>query len=176
MKYKVLKEYVHPRTEVLIKPGYEFEYESKYITPYMKALEQNNFIEEIPEQPKTAWDLEDGDIFYIIGGGIVGGGWWNSLNYTLNRAAGDVFRTKAEAEKELARRKAKAILERDTKGFKPKIGDVSWEVYYNPDTKTLNSCGTSKINGSLRFYRISDAEASILIHKNEWEIYLGVEE
>lgn len=182
-KYKVLKEYVHPKTGVLIKPGYEFNYESEYTNVYMKALEREKFVEVILEQPKTVWDLREGDDgWFIDGDGIkkyVGMDEIELILFKERVAVGDAFLTKEDAKKELAHRRAKVILERDTKGFKPDWNDNDegkYEVYYAYGENTLcigcYCCG----HKDLWFATKKDAEASIKTHPNEWKTYLGVEE
>jgi len=136
-----------------------------------------DWFEGIPERPKTEWDLKTDDIFYVIEDGRVAGGFWNNGDYTANRDTGDVFLTKEEAEKELARRKAEVILRRDTKGFKPSRSDDyrHIEVYYT-DEGGLDTASDRGLDGCIYFESYEDAEASIKAHPNEWKMYLGVEE
>lgn len=49
MKYKVLKDYIHPKTHQLIKAGAKFEFSTKKEKLYMKALEEHGFIKKIEE-------------------------------------------------------------------------------------------------------------------------------
>lgn len=132
---------------------------------------------EVVERLKTVWDLKPDDVFYVIDDGRVAGGVWGQFDYTRNRDAGDVFLTKKDAEKELARRKAKQVLLRDTKGFKPRLSDgyEHIKVYYTDegDLATLSDYG---LYGDIYFELFADAEASIVAHEKEWKIYLGVEE
>lgn len=81
-------------------------------------------------------------------------------------------------EKELARRKAKVILERDTKQFKPskKNNWEYWTVYFDPRlNEGLDVTSNFGFDGTLTFATREDAEASIKAHPKEWKIYLGVE-
>lgn len=141
-----------------------------------------DWFEEIPEQPKTVWDLEFDDRFYLLGedGDIKLYEWYNG--YSDERALGNVFLTKEEAEKELARRKAKVILVRDTKGFKPKfqlrsgISYPGWLVEYDVDAGELFTMCYIHSDGTPRFATQEDAEESIRKHEKEWKIYLGVED
>lgn len=185
-RYKVLKEYVHPKTGVLIKPGYEFNYESEYTNVYMKALEREKFVEVILEQPKTVWDLREGDDgWFIDGDGIkkyVGMDEIELILFKERVAVGDAFLTKEDAEKELARRKAKVILERDTKGFKPDWRKKNrerekWFVVWDIDEQDIIADYTNTYrHNRIYFATQEDAEASIKAHPNEWKTHLGVEE
>lgn len=140
-----------------------------------------DWFEEIPEEPKTVWDLEDGEDFFLVDSSeaeVFGHSWENK--FEPERSLGDVFLTREDAEKELARRKAKVILERDTKGFKPDwtVGTGKYEVYYDYVGEGLmieyyyNCCG----HPDLWFATAEDAKASIKVHPNAWKTYLGVEE
>lgn len=144
--------------------------------------------EDYPEEPKTVWDLEDGDLYYSIDiRGTIELNTWSSHGVDYNiRNAGNVFLTKEEAEKELARRKAKVVIERDTKGFKPdwsKLEQLKWFIYYRSyeDNFTekigLHIYCNREINVSTIYFTTKeDAEKSIKTHEKEWKIYLGVEE
>lgn len=69
---------------------------------------------------KTVDDLEVGDECYEVCGSLVMKmRWIDGAGQIERRAVGDIVLTKEEAERKLARRKAKVILERDTKQFKP---------------------------------------------------------
>lgn len=49
MNYKVLKDYIHPKTHQLIRAGTKFEFSAKKEKPYMRALEEHGFIKKIEE-------------------------------------------------------------------------------------------------------------------------------
>lgn len=141
------------------------------------------WFEEIPEEPKTVWGLKEGDRYWFIRtNNWVDDCMWNDSQYDIGcRVGGNCFLTKEEAEKELAHRKAKAILERDTKGFKPDwniSNQCRWYVCYNHYGKWLKiDKDFSLFNyGNLCFATKEDAEASIKAHEKEWKTYLGVEE
>lgn len=143
-----------------------------------------DWFEEIPEQPETVWDLENGDDFWLVDTSeaeVCMCQWVNV--YKPERECGDVFLTREEAEKELARRKAKQILLRDTKGFKPDWKEI-WrkdEQVYSVDCsqryhKLFIQYANDNIYAGIWFKTAEDAEASIKAHEREWKIYLGVEE
>lgn len=184
-KYKVLKDYIHNRNCNLIKEGSEFNYdghENSPSYPFISALTREGFIEEIPKQPKTVWDLKYGDEYYAIASdGFITTEIYrydNSYEHNSRVDIGNAFITKEEAEKELARRKAKVILERDTKGFKPDWEKYNYgvEVYWDHCGKKLVYNWVELNDGTIRFKTDEDAQASIKAHEKEWKIYLGVEE
>lgn len=144
-----------------------------------------DWFEEIPEQPKTVWDLKEGDEYYAISfDGCITHEYINHSSIDYHERVigiGKCFLTKEEAEKELARRKAKVILERDTKGFQPdwdNNNEPKYEVYYNYNNECLYTCCYEYCcaHQDLWFATAEDAEASIKAHEKEWKIYLGVEE
>lgn len=141
-----------------------------------------DWFEEILEEPKTVWDLGIGDAYYIpcwddqVGFDT----WLDRPKDLVRRTLGNCFLTKEEAEKELARRKAKVILRRDTKGFEPDWRDTEqykYYVSYYVCADRLEACLTNCYRNSyLYFATREDAEASIKAHPEEWKTYLGVEE
>lgn len=180
MKYKVLKEFLTVKNPHWLAPGEIIDGQPSGAR--IKALLDKGYIEEIPEQPKTVWDLKDGDAFYCVNGdsSIFLNHWDNAIS-SKRRGIGNVFLTEEEAEKELVRRKAKVILERDTKGFEPDWDNVSqhkYDVYYDYVNCKLSVCAYSICSShrSLWFATKEDAKASIKAHEKEWKIYLGVEE
>lgn len=144
-----------------------------------------DWFEEIPDRPKTVWDLEEGDRQYFIGGnGYIDDVAWDGDEIDeLHRSMGNVFLTHEDAEKEVARRKAKVILERDTKGFKvDKNTERFYFVYYDfydsklrwESWKTTASYG--QFTSRLVFRTGEDAVSSIKNHEREWKTYLGIED
>lgn len=140
------------------------------------------WFEEIPEEPKTVWDLKEGEVYYYISwGGRIEKTTWDSFSVDEDaRTSGNCFLTEREAVRELARRKAKQILLRDTKGFKPDWSDSDQDktlVYYDSDDKTFKVVPWStNAFGSIYFGSLEDAHDSIDAHEKEWKTYLGVEE
>lgn len=149
----------------------------------------NEWAEEIPENPKTVYGLKDGDKF-----------WYSDVTcdeccelpwaemYTAERSFGLVSLTEEEAIKKLTWLKAREILKRDAKGFKPnwlnKAEDrfiVDYSLFCGAVTHghlghlNVANCKNA-IGHEFYFASQSDAEASIKDHPNEWKTYLGVEE
>lgn len=144
-----------------------------------------DWFEEIPDRPKTVWDLEKGDRHYFIGGnGYIDDVAWDGDEIDeLHRSIGNVFLTREDAEKEVARRKAKVILERDTKGFK--VDDNTerfYFVYYDFYDSNLRcdswttAMSYGQFTSRLVFRTEEDAVSSIKNHEREWKIYLGIED
>lgn len=144
-----------------------------------------DWFEEIPEETKTVWDLKEGDDAWFIDCGCIkkyvamDSFEFNLFQYIVE--VGDGFLTLEGAKKELNRRKAKQILLRDTKGFKPNIYDLDQKRYYvsyDPVEKDLwySYEDYSNVSHNIVFATKEDAEASIKAHPQEWKTYLGVEE
>ncbi len=65
----------------------------------------------IKPKPKSVWELDFGDVYYLIGtdGGILKS-YWNNVNSELSRREnGNVFLTEEEAEFEVKRRQIETI-------------------------------------------------------------------
>ncbi len=165
-----------------------------YNTIEMKKFPKilTDWFEEIPEQPKTVWDLKGRDKYYSIAsdGFITTEICKLETQYEDGQriALGNAFLTREEAEKELARRRAKVILERDTKGFKPDWTDESQDrfcvsFYLFCGNRTKGHLGHLQVENAkwsitreIYFASQADAEASVKAHPEEWKTYLGVEE
>lgn len=166
---------VHTKTGVLAYAKHELREFPNILKDWFK---------EIPERPKTVDSLKDGDLYHAIASdGFITTEICRSHNRhetDMRIAIGNAFLTKEEAEKELNRRKAKVILEHDTKGFKPDWSNDydKYEVYYDYEYEELyvNYYTVYSSHRSLWFASKEDAEASIKTHEKEWKTYLGVEE
>lgn len=141
------------------------------------------WFEEIPEEPKTVWDLKDGDEYFDINDFMkIGHGYFTSCDELIQHQleVGDIFLTKEEAEKELAWRKAREILKLDTNGFKPDWENQEQAKYYVfcdcPDRDLVVDVAYTYCFQHIHFANRKDAEASIAEHRKEWFTYLGVEE
>lgn len=187
MKYIVLKEFLtekNPRWRV---PGEVFDATTK--SKKIMALLEKGYIEEVPERPRTVWDLKELDecwaIFYnqdSEGGAIPKKVHWHENEWQSARAMGEIHPTEAECNRVIACRQAETILRRDTKGFKPKfqesfsIKDYGWKVEYSPRYKKFIVVMNGQQDGTIRFATENAAKDSIKNHEKEWKAYLGVEE
>ena len=92
-----------------------------------------------------------------------------------HKSVDNYFETKEEAEKYLAYLKAKAIIKKDTKGFKPNWEDfeqdkfyTSWDFYH--DRPVYGQ--TRKVKEpTIYFKTIKDLEESLKNHPEEWKTY-----
>lgn len=179
-RYRVLKEILTVKNPRWLKPGEEFK--ATPSSSRIRALLEHGYIEEIPEKPKTVDDLKIGDECYEICGTLaLRMQWVDDALQIESRAVGDIALTKEAAEKRLEWRRAKEVLERDTKGFKPDWRNrfqekyyVAYEIYFCG--RLVARCSTDYNLGGIVFASQEDAEASIEAHEKEWKIYLGVEE
>ena len=146
-----------------------------------------DWFEEIPDLPKTIYDLKEGDKYFFINsvGLVCNELWGNQFDDYRCRSAGNIFLTKKEAKREATRRLAKQVLLRDTKGFKPDWENTSaldnnwvYTVYYNHSTNILVTKGyaINQFPCDIWFATKAEAEAPIKVHEKEWKIYLGVED
>jgi len=166
-----------------------------HIVAYLKrTLEEfpnilKDWFEEIPEEHDACWEPKVGDeywIFYINHESHLCVRQFTCMDeheqrLLANKAYPSVSAARLAGEKELARRKAKVILERDTKGFKPDVynlGQNRFYVSYDPLSREL--CWIRERNDDvshqITFATKEDAEASIKAHEKEWLCYLNIDE
>lgn len=114
---------------------------------------------------------EEGDIYSFIFNDL--------LSHHKRLAFGFVYRTIEEAEKARERRLAEVRLQQ-TSDFKPDFenGDGGWLVFYNYETRTLDTVPDFRINSGepVRYETIEDAKKSIRENREDWLKYFGVEE
>lgn len=110
------------------------EIESKY----GEYLVDENKLKEllVKPEPKTVWDLKDGDKFYLISHyGKVERITWNDDEFDLRRREyGNAFLTREEAEFELERRKCEAIMLKYGRRML-KYKDDNYTIRFNNDDK-----------------------------------------
>lgn len=164
--------------------------EEPYIIAYSKSTLKKyphiltEWFEEIPEGPKMLDNLKDGDQWWYIFPGssellIYSTHFIDGIN--IYRNLGLAFLTREDAEKELARRKAKQILLRDTKGLKPNWKDENqkkWFVRYNHIANEFATVWDDVNNYSevIYYHSETDAKASLNKHRLEYLTLFGVEE
>lgn len=184
-EYKVIRSFVDCDDNYHTKNGtYQLDYDSVDTDEqnFINCLEKIGFIKEIPEQSKTVWDLKDGEkLWYITGDGTINSTYYSDSPMVAGICnQGNGFLTREDAEKELARRKARETLIRDTKGFKPAVHDgdqYKWHVYWLIDEQRLEvDVEPNAIEDRIYFATVEDAEASIKSHEKEWLCYLNIEE
>lgn len=149
-----------------------------------------DWFEEIPEEPKTVYDLEEGDKCWVRRSTVsalspeplhaVEEIWQGDLRQQSLRECGALFLSAEEVDRDIKQCKAREILKRDTKGFKPAVHDYNqykWHVYWLIDKQRLEmDVEPNAMENRIYFATAEDAEASIKAHPEEWKTYLGVEE
>lgn len=154
-------------------------YSAKELKDFPEIL--RDWFVETQEQPKTVFDLKAGDVCYKISGTIISKCEWKDCEGLISRRSiGDITLTKKEAEEKVAWRKAREILLRDAKWYKPDWSDIhqgKWVVCYDHILKALDvSYNSISQKCHIYFATMSDARTSAKAHPNEWKTYLGVEE
>lgn len=138
-----------------------------------------DWFEEIPEEPKTVDDLCGNAKCWVVGTDSVYQMEWCNIPYAVEkRAVGEIVMTEEEGLKKIARRKAKVILERDTKGYDWHSAHGSDKYHWSVFTcgKNLEADDAYGHWGEICFATEKDARDSMEKHEKEWKIYLGVEE
>lgn len=140
-----------------------------------------DWFEEISEEPRSVWDLKDGDTYWTLDLDLepLEIDWRGAPYDTRLRELGLVFLTKEDLLAEQARNEAKQVLLQDTKGFKPNWEDLKYKffVYFDNvygELKTAHS--DYRQMGTLYFASYIDAATSISKHKAEWLRYLGIDD
>ena len=114
---------------------------------------------------------EEGDIYSFTFNDL--------LSHHKRLAFGFVYRTIEEVKKARERRLAEVRLQQ-TSDFKPDFenGDGGWLVFYNYETRTLDTVPDFRINSGepVRYETIEDAKKSIRENREDWLKYFGVEE
>ena len=114
---------------------------------------------------------EEGDIYSFTFNDL--------LSHHKRLAFGFVYRTIEEAQKARERRLAEVRLQQ-TSDFKSDFenGDGGWLVFYNYETRTLDTVPDFRINSGepVRYKTIEDAKKSIRENREDWLKYFGVEE
>lgn len=131
---------------------------------------------------ETSWKPRENENYYSVDGGVIS----RYMNITQEItdaaiAAGNCFKTKAEAEEFLAWLKARKTLLDDTKGLKPDWEDIAISkhcaVYHSTDgTLGTDTWQTFNQGQNIWFKTTEDAEESIKKHEKEWRIYMGLPE
>lgn len=132
-----------------------------------------DWFEELPGLNEYFYITDDGNVDFVV-----------EENHNLSkrrRAIGNIFKTKEEAEKYLEYLKAKTIIKKDAKGFKP-----DWN---NEDENRYRGCWNLKKDTTIWMYEsgafkepliffksVKDIKESFEKHPNEWRTYLTYEQ
>lgn len=192
-KYELLKdlpnakageifEYAAGKTQQLFSETSPATFSGQEIKEYDILNPDKGWFEKIEEQKYGGRVREEGDACWYIDeeGDIIEDCWMPTELQLIIYKAGNMFWTREEAEKEVARRKAYVVLKEDTKGFEPdwESLDTKWFVRYcrslggvlRPDWIQRDSAEL------IYFSSPEDAESSIKAHRQQWLDYLGIEE
>lgn len=129
---------------------------------------------------KTSWKPGHADDYYSVDSGRIS----SYKNYEQGPtddaiAAGNCFKTRAEAEEFLEWLKARKTLIDDTKGFKPDWEDTDMGkvyVFYDVETEEFLTGDCRYVNDgeNIWFETEEEARESIEKHEKEWRIYMGL--
>lgn len=105
---------------------------------------------------------------------------WDMGMLQLRKLIGNHFETKEEAEKYLAYLKAKTIIKKDAKGFKPNWQDTDedkwcgvWDIMHKEVSTHITWYGQED---TIYFKSKEDVEESFENHPDEWKAYLTYEQ
>lgn len=140
------------------------------------------WFEEIPNPTDSIhWKPKIGQrYFYIDDGYVFSDVWIDSRVDNRRYMAGAIYCAEADAKKALERQIAITTLMRDS-NFEPDWSNNDqnkWTVYYNHNDKELLVEATAFLQypSAIYFGTYDNVKKSIVNHRREWLIYLGVED
>ena len=192
MKYKLLKDTPTIKAGTIfeeVTSDYDELKELVRITPIGAKTSPQFTIQDIDNFDEWFEKMEDSihykprngeKVFCLNGEGDIYSFIFNDLlSHHKRLAFGFVYRTIEEAQKVRERRLAEVRLQQ-TSDFKPDFenGDGGWLVFYNYETRTLDTVPDFRINSGepVRYKTIEDAKKSIRENREDWLKYFGVEE
>lgn len=130
-----------------------------------------DWFEELPDLNEYFYITDDGNVDFVVE---------EEPNLSRRRKAiGNIFETKEEAEKYLAYLKAKTIIKKDAKGFKPNWQDTDedkwcgvWDIIHKEVSTHITWYGQED---TIYFKSKEDVEESFEKHPDEWKTYLTYE-
>lgn len=176
-RYKLLKDLPFAKAGEIFDDQYEdgiltFYHQNRTIDIYKKDIEYfDDWFEEKVEE-----------FYYINEKGFVSTLPKNYIHSDvhLRRAIGNYFKTKEEAEKYLEYLKAKAIIKKDTKGFRPDWNDENDRKYcgfWDSTKKEFEYMCISNLQSDSIYFNIADdIVESFEKHPKEWKTYLTYEQ
>lgn len=192
MKYKLLKDTPTIKAGTIfeeVTSDYDELKELVRITPIGAKTSPQFTIQDIDNFDEWFEKMEDSihykprngeKVFCLNGEGDIYSFIFNDLlSHHKRLAFGFVYRTIEEAQKVRERRLAEVRLQQ-TSDFKSDFenGDGGWLVFYNYETRTLDTVPDFRINSGepVRYETIEDAKKSIRENREDWLKYFGVEE
>lgn len=178
MRYKVNKEVVIPTKSgtLYLNTGAMYNTANNPLTSCGKNMLQllldHEFIEEVGDE----WKPKEGETYYIIHSeSMVGSKEYDSRNSVCEEQIdmGNCFQFKWQAEAEVAKRRAKVILLKDSKGYTPdpKDQEFCYQVRIRTGTTLLDvaQIRTDVIyEDGIFFYSYAAAAKSLEEHRKEW--------
>lgn len=129
-----------------------------------------DWFEELPDLNEYFYITDDGNVDFVVE---------EEPNLSRRRKAiGNIFETKEEAEKYLAYLKAKTIIKKDAKGFKPnwKNCENKYYGYWDYEKNSFDYLVSYITKYSDICFKAEEAiKESFKKHPNEWETYLTYE-
>ena len=132
-----------------------------------------------PHEPKTVWDLEDGDVFWAINSrGHVYRDTWSGGDFDVEcRNQGNVFLTEKEAEFESKRREVVTRLRKHTRLFN--LGGENWTPYWSHNRKSIDCTCVSEAQEAQLYFESEEKIKQAIDEVGEDDFkkyYLGVVE
>lgn len=131
-----------------------------------------DWFEEVKATPSEYYYItDDGNVDFVVE---------EEPNLSRRRKAiGNIFETREEVEKYLAYLKAKTIIKKDAKGFKPNWQDTDedkwcgvWDIIHKEVSTHITWYGQED---TIYFKSREDVEESFEKHPDEWKTYLTYE-
>jgi len=142
-----------------------------------KIEELKAFIEAIDAKPKTVWDLEEDDEYYVASYyGVVNCNIWDDDKVDIkNRSLGSVFLTEQEAKDEVRRREIYTKLKRLAGGYEWKVGVENYYIATHYPRILVNCSDLFKHIGQVYFETNEAAQAAIdEIGEDDLKFLMGV--
>lgn len=144
----------------------------KILLDYIDDFDE--WFEEIEATPSEYYYItDDGNVDFVVE---------EEPNLSRRRKAiGNIFETKEEAEKYLAYLKAKTIIKKDTKGFKPDWSNGYSYVHFGCWNNRRNELYADSTTSNEKYTTIyfktkKDLLDSFKKHPEEWKVYLTYEQ
>ena len=132
-----------------------------------------------PREPKTVWDLKEGDLYYRISSlGHIYKTRWGNDNYDGDcRKQGNVFLTEEEAEFEVTRRAVVTKVMKYTRPFKP--NEENWTPYWSHNQERIGWNSLDYIQEARLYFENEEKAKQAIAEVGEEDFkkyYLGVVE
>lgn len=132
-----------------------------------------------PHEPKTVWDLKNGDAFWWVStrGIAYTNSWDSSYLEAEYRSQGNAFLTKEEAEFEAKRREVVTKVRKYARPFKS--GNENWCPYWTCNYKEINFSSDISVKSPIDYFESKESIQKAIAEVGEEDFkkyYLGVTE